>query len=75
MAVWILKKNELHRHLIHLRQLCEKTTKYNEELNIPFVSREKSIYQVDKNIFGKLGKICRIKGQLLDNISELYQKC
>ena len=61
--------------LFTLRQLSEKAIEYNQDLNTVFVDQEKAFDRVDRNILWETLEIYNIRGQLLDNIKAIYQKC
>ena len=55
-----------------MRQLCEKTIEYNDQLNIVFIDQEKAFDRVERYKLWSVLEIYGIQGQLLENIMALY---
>ncbi|GFR90787.1 reverse transcriptase-like protein [Elysia marginata] len=58
-----------------LRQLCEKTIEYDNELHLIFVDLEKAFDQVDRNKLWKVLECYGIHGQLLDSAANPDPEC
>jgi hypothetical protein len=60
-----------------LRQMCEKTIEFNQELHMVFVDQEKAFDRVNREKLWAVLEEYGIKGQLLDNVRALYHhsKC
>ena len=55
-----------------LRQLCEKSIEYNQDLHLVFVDQEKAFDRVNRDKLWKVLEQYGVKGQLLDNIRAIY---
>jgi hypothetical protein len=61
--------------LFTLRQMSEKATEYNNDINILFINQEKTFDKINRNILWETLENCNVKGQLLDNFRALCQNC
>ena len=55
-----------------LRQLCERSIEYNQDLHLVFVDQEKAFDRVNRDKLWKVLEEYGVKGQLLDNIRAIY---
>ena len=55
-----------------LRQLCERSLEYNQDLHLVFVDQEKAFDRVNRDRLWKVLEQYGVKGQLLDNIRAIY---
>ena len=58
--------------IFNLRQLSEKVTEHDRELNIVFVDQEKAFGRVNRNKLWQTLELYNIQGQLLDNSRAIY---